>query len=445
MRTPFLLPLAAMMFSAAMPASAAPKAPAASAATAVPAEVVVAAARKEVLARYVLPETATKLDAALAAAGAAHAFDSLQGEALANKVNDVMRTVTKDAHLSMTYAPEMAAALAGRPLSDDEDGELPPEFIRQITRDNGGVAKLEVLPGNIRYLDYRGFEWGAPAATEAIANAMAFLRGGDAVIIDLRANGGGSPDAVAAMASYFLPPATKLMRFEMRSDAGQATATHAPPFSLAGKPVYVLTSKRTFSAAEEFASHVSAFGFGTLVGENTGGGGFRNTILPLPGGHVMSISVGRAVHALTGQDWEAVGVAPKIAVPADQALIRARSEAMAAIVAAAPASERPAAERILAYYRALAAPIDSGRQLADYEGRYGERTIARDAAGNLTTRRGDNPPTRLVAIGPDTFVPENTPTQRFSFVADGSAIVALDADGPGGQPQRAARAALALK
>ena len=426
------------------PASAQDAPPAAAAPTAqADAASAVSAARKVLAERYVLPDTAARLDAALGAAEARGDFAGLSGEALADAMNTVLRSVTPDGHLSVRYNPEGAASLARatpEQADDDDDNGLPPEYVREIARNNGGVAKLELLPGNLRYLQYDGFMWGTPAAESAIRTAMEFLRGGDAVIIDIRRNGGGSPGAVAALASYFLPPATKLMRFEMRGMPGEASETPAAPFSLADRPVYVLTSKGTFSAAEEFADHVSAFKFGTLVGENTGGGGFRNTFVPLPGGLVMSVSVGRAVHMVTGKDWEQVGIAPAIAVPAGQALARAELEAVTAIAAKAPAEERGELARLGEYYRGLAEPVDPGHPLADYAGTYGPRVLAVDASGALTVARTGRPATRLVAIGPDLFVPEAAPTQRFRFV---TADNALEVDGPDGKPTRFARAAAA--
>jgi C-terminal processing protease CtpA/Prc len=206
--------------------------------------------------------------------------------------------------------------------------------------------------------------WGTPAAKDAMATAAQFLRGGDAVIVDLRRNGGGDAAAVSALASYFLPPDTELMRFESRGNPGTVSKTSAVPFTLADRPVYVLTSKGTFSAAEEFSDHVSAFKFGTLIGENTGGGGFNNTFVPLPGGYVMSISYGRAVHMVTGKDWEQVGIAPAIAVAADQALLRAQAEAMTALAAKAPEDERDTDARLAAFYRAQLTPVDPGMPMA---------------------------------------------------------------------------------
>lgn len=430
------LPLALLTLAApAHPQTAAPAAMAPAAA-----EETINAARQILAERYVLPETAEQLDAALAKALAAGRFNGLQGEALADAINVTLREVTPDGHLSVSYNPARAAMLSSSPQPDDTGGdEIPPQVARMIERMNGGVNRLEVLPGNIRYLDYRGFMWGTPAAEQALATAMEFLRGGDAIIIDLRKNGGGSPTAVATLASYFLPPETKLMRFEMRGMPGEASETRAAPFSLAGKPAYVLTSKQSFSAAEEFAAHVDAFDFATLVGETTGGGGFRNTFFALPGGQVMSVSIGRAVHMVTGKDWEGTGIAPAIEVPAERALARAQAEAMSAIAAAAPERERAGAQRLAAFYRAQAEPADPGAPAADYAGTYGPRVLAVDPQGNLTTRRGEQPAVRLVAVGPDLFAVEAAPTQQFRFVREGGAVVALEVDGPNGEPQRSPR------
>jgi len=126
---------------------------------------------------------------------------------------------------------------------------------------------------------------------------MAFLAGGEAAIIDLRRNGGGSPDAVRRAISPFLEPGRPLMTFYMNGDvANERTATvEVPPESrMAGKPLYVLIGGATASAAEEFAGHVAGYRLGELVGETTAGAGFRNELVPVGGTYVLSVSVGRA-------------------------------------------------------------------------------------------------------------------------------------------------------
>ena len=397
---------------------------------------VVAATRKAISERYVLPDTAARLSAALASP--AH-YRGLSGEALAERINADLRTVTADKHLGIRYDPTMAAMLGSQPLPDD-DAAMPPAMARMIARQNGGVRAMEVLPGNIRMVAYDGFAWGTPEAEAAIVGAMQFLRGGDAYIIDLRRNGGGSPGAVAALASYFVPAGTPLMRFEMRGKPGEATTAPKAPFSLAGKPLYVLTSGGTASAAEEFATHVSALGFGTLVGERTAGAGFRNDLLPIGRSYVLSVSSGRAISLKTGKDWEAVGVAPAIAVPVDRALAAAQAAAMSAIAAKAGGDERREAERLAAFYRAMATPVQAAHPLADYAGSYGERRLV-VSGDRLTSSRGGRAPSPLVPIEGNVMVPEGDPLSRFRFVEEGGRIVALEVERIDGSVERVARGA----
>jgi hypothetical protein len=408
------------------------------AASAQDATAVVAEARKAIAARYVLPDVAAKLDAALAAGSTAGRYRGLRGEALAARVNADMAAVTPDKHLGLSYDPKLSAMLAAAPLQDDSE-DVPPGMARMMARMNGGVRQMEVLPGNIRYLAYDGFAWGTPEAEAALRTGMAFLKGGDAYIIDISRNGGGSPGAVAAMASYFVPEGTPLMRFEMRGKPADDSRAPKAPFSLAGKPLFVVTGVRTVSAAEEFATHVKAFGFGTLVGENTAGGGFRNDLIAVPGGYVLSVSTGRALSLKTGKDWERVGVAPDVATSADAALPRAKAEAMAAVLAAAAADEKAEDAKLLAYYRALATPVALARPAAAYAGRYGDRTVTAGTDG-LVMQRDGRSPMPLVPTGADAFVMRYDPVVSVRFVGDGAGVTALEVEQRDGSVSRVVRA-----
>ncbi|WP_204321911.1 S41 family peptidase, partial [Streptococcus pneumoniae] len=103
---------------------------------------------------------------------------------------------------------------------------------------------------------------------------------------------GGSPDAVRRIASYFVAPGTPLVTFHMRNAAPTTSTSEAVPGGRMQVPLYVLTSNRAASAAEEFVSHVARLGFGTLVGETTAGAAYRNEHYAVPGGFVISVSVG---------------------------------------------------------------------------------------------------------------------------------------------------------
>lgn len=417
-----------LSLSLAMPGIAVAQAPADDPAT------IVAATRAAIAERYVLPDTAAKLSAALAAP---ERYRGLSGDALAERINADLHMVSADKHLGIRYDPKMAAMLGNQPLPDD-DAAMPPVMARMIARQNGGVRAMEVLPGNVRMIAYDGFAWGTPEAEAAIVGAMQFLRGGDAYIIDLRRNGGGSPGAVAALASYFVAEGTPLMRFEMRGRPGEATTAPRAPFSLAGKPLYVLTSGGTASAAEEFATHVSALGFGTLVGERTAGAGFRNDLLPVGKNYVLSVSSGRAISVKTGRDWEGVGVTPAIAVSSDRALPTAQAAAMARIATTATADDKREAERLAMFYRALATGVKSGRALGDYAGVYGDRKLI-VAGDHLMSSRGSRPASVLVPVGGNVMAPEGDPLSRFRFVEQDGRIVALEVERVDGSVERAVR------
>jgi hypothetical protein len=411
--------VAACLLASTGSASAQPSAP-------VDTRAVVTAAREVLGARYVLPATAAKLSEVLAAAEATGRYRGLAGEALADRMSADLNAVAHDKHLGIRYDPRLSAQLRERRPGSEGDG-VPSGYARQVEVANAGVRKLELLHGNIRYLAYDGFYWGSPGAEEALATAMRFLKDGDAIIIDIRRNGGGWPPAVAAMTSYFLPAGTPLVRFEMRGAPGEASKTPAAPFSLAGKPVFVLAGGDTASAAEEFAAHVSAFGFGKLVGAPTAGAAYRNEFVPLPGGYVLSVSVGRPVHAKTRGDWEGKGVPPAIAVAPEQALLRVQAEAMAAVFARSSKEERAASARLLAYYRALAVPVTPALPLARYSGRYGDRTVEVGPEG-LTYRREGRASSRLLALGSDRFALEADPIAQVRFVVEGASASAIEVD-----------------
>ena len=154
---------------------------------------------------YVLPELRPQLAAALDKGLAAGRYNVSDTGVLAERINADLTAVAHDGHLGMHFDPKQAAQLAARPAGAGAD-DAPPteEEIRFADRLNHGITQLKVLPGNIRYMETVGFFWGGDKTKEVYDNAMRFLKGGDAIIIDMRQNGGGSPDAVRYMISHFL-------------------------------------------------------------------------------------------------------------------------------------------------------------------------------------------------------------------------------------------------
>ncbi|HLL31311.1 MAG TPA: S41 family peptidase, partial [Allosphingosinicella sp.] len=342
-----MLPATASAQPSAAPAAAAPA----------DARTVVAEMRRVLAANYVLPQVRPKLDAVLAKGLAEGRYNVSDPALLVQRINADLDSVAHDKHLSLQYDPRQAAELAALPQGQPDTGPSA-EQVRQAQRRNHGFTEMKLLPGNVRYVNLQGFMWVGPKSAEAYDTAMRFLRDGDAAIIDLRQNGGGSPQAVQYLVSHFMEPNRPLVTFHMGASQVDRLATlpTLPVGRMVGKPLYVLTSGRSASAAEEFTGHVAGFGLGELIGATTAGAGFRNQFFPLPGGYLISVSVGRAVLASTGKDWEGVGIAPTTAVDPEKALEVAQIRALRRLAAGAPPREKAAYDATAAMLAAQVEP-----------------------------------------------------------------------------------------
>ncbi len=88
-----------------------------------------------------------------------------------------------------------------------------------------------------------------------------FLAHADALIFDLRDNGGGDPRMVALIATYLFDHPVHLSDIYNRREDSTAqywTLPYVPGKRLASTPTFVLTSGRTFSGAEDFAYNLQA-------------------------------------------------------------------------------------------------------------------------------------------------------------------------------------------
>jgi len=377
--------------------------------------------------QYVLPELRGKFAAVIDKGIASGRYAVADANLLATRLNEDLASVTSDKHLHIMVDPERSRALASAPPRAGAD-DAPPtqDEIRAAERNNHGLKQMQVLPGNIRYLEIEGFQWAGAASERAYDTAMAFLAGGDAVIIDVRRNGGGSPDAVRYAVSHFIAPNKPLMTFFMGGRGEESTAslatTKAP--RMIGKPLYVLSSKASASAAEEFLGHIDGYKLGDIIGERSAGAGFRNEYFPLPSGMIISISVGRAVLASTGKDWEAVGIKPIVETAADKALDVAKVRAIQRVAETAEPERKKQLSAIAAALDAQINPVKTELPLPAYAGVYGERTVQVGDKG-LTIRRGENPSSQLIAVGPNRFVYANDPASTVTFAVSAGKSNAL--------------------
>ena len=270
---------------------------------------VVEAAAKVLRERYVFPDVGAQAAQAIESALGAGDYKSLdQPRAFAQRLTDDLRAIAKDKHLRVT-AP---GAPAGEPAA------APPP------RTDGGVTRADILDGNVGYIEVAGFPNGAK---DPVDRAMAALQKTRALIVDVRRNNGGSPDSVSYLVSYFVRSGERVhINTFINRNPGTETFrstdffSEPTPFSYAGKPVYVLTSVRTFSGGEEFAYDMQVMKLAELVGETTGGGANPGGTVPLAAGLAMFIPGGRAMNPTTKTNWEGVGVIPDVAVSSENAL-----------------------------------------------------------------------------------------------------------------------------
>lgn len=352
--------------------------------------------------QYVFPEMRPRIVARLKAGQRSGQYGVDDPVLFAERITKDLRDVSHDKHLSLFVDPAgYAAALVG----DEGDAGQLALWRRQAIRNHHGLTETKVLAGNVRYLRIRGFEWADDETGCAYDEAMRFLKEGDAAIIDIRSNGGGSHAAVRYLVSHFMRGDVLEMTFLEGSEipVQSRTLEHLPAGRLNGIPLYVLIDGGSVSAAEAFAYDVRQFKLGELVGSTTIGAANNNRMLPIAPNFLLSISYGRPVHPISNTNWEGVGVAPTLEAPPSQALEIAHSLALKRL------SEKPGVtEENLAEYAWAKVSVDASLhpvsytpdQLQPLVGAYGPATVdLRDGA--LWLSRPNRPVVRLLPLTAD--------------------------------------------
>ena len=279
---------------------------------------------------YVFPETAKKMEEAVRANQKKGDYDAISdGDDFAKRLTDDFQAVSHDKHLRVMFSP------AALPDFDNRkpDPEREAEERKRMERVNCGFKKAEILEGNIGYLKFDFFADPAICGPTVVA-AMNFLANVDAIIFDLRENGGGDPKMVAFVSSYLFAERTHLNDLWTRKgDVTEQfwTDPYVPGRRLDGKPAFVLSSKNTFSGGEEFTNNLKVLKRARIVGETTGGGAH-----PVRGHRItehfgIGVPFARALNPVTHTNWEETGVEPDVKVDASQALDEAIKLAAQAI------------------------------------------------------------------------------------------------------------------
>jgi retinol-binding protein 3 len=279
---------------------------------------------------YVEPTVAQQMTDALKAHEAKGDYAAISdGDALAERLTKDLQDVSHDKHLRVEFSP----------FKMPERTEPTPEdlarFHQQMEHDNCAFGKVEILPNNIGYIKFDGF-MDASFCGPTVVAAMGFVAHTDAIIFDIRQNGGGQPAMVTLIASYLFDHPTHLIDIYNRKEDSTTqnwTLSYLPGARLTKQPVFVLTSKRTFSGAEEFAFDLKNQKRATIVGETTGGGAHPVSGHTVADYFTIGVPFAKSLDPVTRTNWEGTGVEPDVKVPEADALTTAEKLAMEKIQA----------------------------------------------------------------------------------------------------------------
>ena len=378
---------------------------------------------------YIFADTAKKVEDALRAKLGAGGFDgAVTAPEFAAAVAAVILEVSQDRHTGFAYNPAMAEdfrRLEGR--SEEEAKKVRERQLEESRRDNFGFRKVERLPGNVGYLDFRVFASPGEAGPTAVA-AMNFLAHCDAIIVDLRQNGGGDPAQIQLISSYFFDEPVHLNDLYARATdttENYWTLPYVPGARASEADVYVLTSARTFSGAEEFSYNLQNLKRATIIGETTGGGAHPTDAMTVQRDFILRVPFARAINPVSKTNWEGTGVKPDIACPAAEAFDRAYALAVEKLAAKAATPGRKAAyDWILAGQKAKAAPVRvDERTLKSYAGVYGERKVTLENGALFYQRTG--PKSRLTPLTATLFALDGNEGFRLEFVIREGRVVEL--------------------
>jgi C-terminal processing protease CtpA/Prc len=347
-----------------------------------------------------------------------------------------LRSVSKDKHIRVIHSPDMVRRIKIRQGKSEEERKKERERVIEGERQrNFGFQKMELLEGNIGYLDLRYFSGVSPSGETAVA-AMNFLSNANAIIIDLRKNGGGNPSMIQLLSSYFFDDYTHLNSFENRGEDSLQqfwTLPYVPGRSMYETDLYVLTSRRTFSGAEEFTYNMKNLERATIIGETTGGGAHPGGFQIAKHDFLVWVPTGRAVNPITETNWEGTGIEPHISVPQDKALEEAHSMALEKLKEKTEDEEK---KRALSWaldgIKAKTNPIEINESILNkYVGKYtrGDIVLKNDQLYFLM----GSTKMPMIPLTEKYFIIEGQSTVRVEFVEDevgkGYKIIAHFSDG----------------
>jgi hypothetical protein len=356
----------------------------------------------------------------------------------ADKLSEDLLTINNDRHIGVLYMPERIAMIK-KAEEDDDNKELEEFEKRQSEYSNFYFKEIKILPGNVGYLKFNGFMDASVAGPTAVA-AMNFLAHTDALIIDLRDNGGGSPSLIQLITTYFFEDTEHLNSFYIREGDKTKqfwTLTHVSGERLTETDLYVLTSNYTFSGAEEFTYNLKNMKRATIVGETTGGGAHPVAGHIINDNYIIRIPFGKAINPITKTNWEGTGVEPHVKTTKDEAMETAYMLALDSLLTK---EDNEDVKNTLGWATdGLKTKLEpytlEKKDMKPYEGVYGPRKITLEN-GNLYYQREDRVKMQLIPMKEDMFMFKEVDYFRVTFIKKGNKIVAIEGNYDNGTKDR---------
>lgn len=169
------------------------------------------------------------------------------------------------------------------------------------------TVEFEMLDDGMAYIQITEFD---DVTVDQFAEALAMAKGSDmkGLIIDLRANPGGSLNAVVEIARMILPEGMIVYTRDKNGKGMEYTCDGKRQLDV---PLVVLVDMNSASASEILAGAIKDYGIGTLVGTTTFGKGIVQQIIPFSDGSAVKLTIS-SYYTPNGNDIHGIGIEPDV-------------------------------------------------------------------------------------------------------------------------------------
>lgn len=284
---------------------------------------------------YVFPEKAQQMIRELRENESLGKYDTISSpQQFAFILTKDLQKISKDQHLKVVYEPPVKNTDGSG--QTEKKGSYSDWVMDVLKKNKYGFMDKKILEGNIGYLDIVLFGPLQDCADSIVA-AMQLVQNTDALIIDLRScRGSLDENTIPFVFGYFFKEPIQLSDFYDRGlDFTKQfwSAAWVPGKKYLNKPVYLLTSGRTFSGGEAFAYDLQNTGKAVVVGEVTRGGAHPTNMYTLNSSFKINVPYARTINPITKTNWEGTGVQPNFVVPANKAYYEVQEMAINTLIA----------------------------------------------------------------------------------------------------------------